>query len=354
MERYGEVLKRGAVLIDENDAGDQPRLLFYLEHSVVDGRVTGHGEHQVISTRMQFVDVRSDGTFGDAGYAPYLDCRAATADELALLQPTLDAGWMRDEDWDHKAVGFAIRELVPKHVEAVKAQRLPYIEKVENEVKARLQKEINHWQTLTEQYKLQEAAGKKTRLAASEAANNAHLLTDRLQRRMSELQRERAIAPQPPRVIGGALIVPGGLLRKLQGVAERISVDADARSEVERLAMHAVMASEAALGRIPKDVSALRGIGYDIESTDQATGQLYFIEVKGRAGADDHVTLSRSEIICALNEPDRFRLALVVVEAGTAQSPVYVQGFDFGQPGFAQTSSTYSLGSLLARGGMPS
>jgi len=353
MERYGEVLKRGAVLIDENDAGDQPRLLFYLEHSVVDGRVTGHGEHQVISTRMQFVDVRSDGTFGDAGYAPYLDCRAATADELALLQPTIDAGWMRDEDWDHKAVGFAIRELVPKHVEAVKAQRLPYIEKVENEVKARLQKEINHWDNLAQDYKLQEAAGKKTRLAASEAANNAHLLTDRLQRRMSELQRERAIAPQPPRVIGGALIVPGGLLRKLQGIAERASIDADVRSEVERLAMQAVMASEMALGRVPKDVSALRGIGYDIESTDQATGQLYFIEVKGRAGADDHVTLSRSEIICALNEPDRFRLALVVVENGAAQSPVYVQGFDFGQPGFAQTSSTYSLMVLLQKGGEP-
>ncbi|HNU69692.1 MAG TPA: helicase-related protein, partial [Myxococcota bacterium] len=234
LERYGEILKRGAVLVDDNDDGDLPRLLFYLEHSVVDGRVNGRGEHQVISTRMQFVDVQPDGTFGDAGYAPYLDCRAAAADELALLQQTLDGGWMRDQDWEHKSVGYAIRELVPKHVEAVKAQRLPFIEKVEYEVNARLRKEINHWQTLTEQYKLQEAAGKKTRLAANEAANRAQLLTDRLQRRMSELQRERAIAPKPPRVIGGALIVPGGLLRKLQGVAERDRIDADARAEPDR------------------------------------------------------------------------------------------------------------------------
>jgi len=57
--------------------------------------------------------------------------------------------------------------------------------------------------------------------------------------------------------------------------------------------------------------------------------------------------------LCALNEPERFRLALVVVEAGQAQKPVYVRDFDFGQPGFAQTSSTYSLASLLASGGNP-
>ena len=110
------------------------------------------------------------------------------------------------------------------------------------------------------------------------------------------------------------------------------------------------MAVERALGREPRDVSDQRGIGYDIESKDATSGQLYFVEVKGRAGVDDHVTLPRSEVLCALNEPQRFRLALVVVDNGQAQPPVYVQDFDFGQPGFAQTSSTYSLASLLANG----
>jgi hypothetical protein len=196
--------------------------------------------------------------------------------------------------------------------------------------------------------------GKQTRLPAADARNRADLLADRLQRRLAELTRERAIAPRPPRVLGGALVVPIGLLRKMQGQPAQVDNNTDCRDEVERLAMETVKATERALGREPRDVSEQRGIGYDIESKDPTTGQLYFIEVKGRAGADDQVTLPRSEVLCALNEPERFRLAVVVVEGGQARSPVYVRDFDFGQPGFAQTSSTYSLTSLLTNGGSPS
>ena len=354
LERHRDILKRGAVLVDEHDDGLEPRLLFYLEHSVVDGRVVRKGEHQVVSTRMQFVEVRPNGSFADAGIAPYLDCRAATEAERAMLGPVLDAEWMRDEDWEHKAMGFAIQHLVPAHVEAVKAQRLPLLAKVEQEVKARLQKEINYWDRRAEDLKVQEAAGRKTRLAAEDATRRANLLADRLERRLKDLERERAIAPLAPRILGGALIVPAGLLRRMQGPIGVEEAPEDHRDEVERLAMEAVMAAERALGREPRDVSAQRGIGHDIESRDPGTGFLYFIEVKGRSGSDDQVTLTRSEVLCALNAPDRFRLALVLVEDGQARDPVYVRDFDFGQPGFAQTSSTYSLASLLARGGPPS
>ena len=117
--------------------------------------------------------------------------------------------------------------------------------------------------------------------------------------------------------------------------------------------MEAVKAAERALGRVPTDRSAQRGIGYDIESKDPETGRLYFLEVKGRSGSTDHLSMTRTEVLCALNEPERFRLAIVLVEDGRAAEPVYVQDFDFGQPGFAQTSSTYSLSSLLAHGGAP-
>jgi hypothetical protein len=76
-------------------------------------------------------------------------------------------------------------------------------------------------------------------------------------------------------------------------------------------------------------------------------GSLFFIEVKGRAAGSDLVTLTRTEILCSLNEPDRFRLAIVVVDGETAGAPAYVQGFDFGQPRFAQTSAGYNLKVLL-------
>ena len=54
-------------------------------------------------------------------------------------------------------------------------------------------------------------------------------------------------------------------------------MDATARQRVELLAMNAVFEAEKALGRMPKDVSAQRGLGYDIESID-AQGNLFFIE----------------------------------------------------------------------------
>jgi len=173
--------------------------------------------------------------------------------------------------------------------------------------------------------------------------------------RLAEIQKERAITPQPPVVRGGALIVPIGLLRKRLGQpAPQPAPDAD-RAEVERLAMQAVMAAEEALGRDPRDVSAQRGIGYDIESRQRTTGELFFVEVKGRADGAGDVTLTRTEVLCALNEPEKFRLAVVVVEpGGKVHPPVYVRRFDFGQPGFAQTSSSYSRSALLADGGEPS
>ena len=34
LEQHGQLMKRGAVLVDENDASETPRLLFYLEHAI--------------------------------------------------------------------------------------------------------------------------------------------------------------------------------------------------------------------------------------------------------------------------------------------------------------------------------
>lgn len=353
LEQHSELLKRGAVLIDESDPGTEPRLLFYLEHVVQDGRRVRSSAFHVISQRMQFVEVGRDAAFRDAGAAPYLDYRAATPEERALLVPELEAPWLK-QDLEQRVMAFAVGRLVPDHVEDVKRQRLPLLAKIEQQVKTRLQREINHWDRRAEDLKARERAGIKTRLPASVAQERAERLADRLQRRLLALEEERRIMPQPPRIRGGALIVPAGLLARI-GAASAVAVPGAARDMVERLAMEAVLRSEQALGRQPRDVSTQRGIGHDIESRDPKTGTLYFIEVKGRAAGADTVTLSRNEILRALNVPDRFRLALVRVEEGRALAPVYVvgAGLDWGQPSFAQTSATYSLRTLLERGGEP-
>src|ERR1035438_10539959 len=40
LERQRELLRRGAVLVDERDPGTKPRVLFYLDHAIPDARLT--------------------------------------------------------------------------------------------------------------------------------------------------------------------------------------------------------------------------------------------------------------------------------------------------------------------------
>jgi SNF2 family DNA or RNA helicase len=55
-ERYVDVLKRGAVFIDDNDYGTDARLLFYIEDSVQDGVITPSGNKRVISKNLHFIE----------------------------------------------------------------------------------------------------------------------------------------------------------------------------------------------------------------------------------------------------------------------------------------------------------
>ena len=96
--------------------------------------------------------------------------------------------------------------------------------------------------------------------------------------------------------------------------ARRTGTPAEGRVEVEWLAL----AAERTLGHEPRDVSAAK-VGYDIESREAGTGRLRFIEVKGRAGDAETVTVTHQEIRTALNTPDAFILAIVRVEDGYRQ-----------------------------------
>ena len=357
LERYRDLLKRGAVLVNDADESEDIRALFYLHHAVQDGRQTRTGEQLVISERMQFVEVGAAGRVRDGGPAPYLDCRPITDAERAIIADQLSANWL-SRNLESEVLGFAITQLTPAHLEEVRTRRIGEIDKIETEVTARLKKEINYWDHRAESLKSQELAGKAGgRLNAIQAANRANELADRLQRRLAELNRERDISARPPAVRGGALVVPGGFLRLLQKqalkLAPQFSEDPVARAEVERLAMEAVTAAEKALGHIPRDVSGDR-IGYDIESKNTTTGHLRFIEVKGRADGADTVTITRNEILTALNKPDAFILAIVSVSNGFAHEPRYVRTPFKREPDFGATSVTYQLSELLRLAGVPS
>jgi hypothetical protein len=108
---------------------------------------------------------------------------------------------------------------VPQHLDEVKAERLERIAKAEREIKARMQREINHWSRRYEELKLQEQAGKQVRLPAQVAKERAEVLVSRLEKRLTQLQAEAQITAKVPVLKGGALVIPAGLLLALQGQA---------------------------------------------------------------------------------------------------------------------------------------
>jgi SNF2 family DNA or RNA helicase len=313
LERYRDVLKQGSILVDENDSGEQVRALVYLEHAIQDARIDTTGKRKVVSRRMQYVEIDPAGQAKSAGYAPYLDYRSLKEEEETLIESVLKQSCLQFE-LESQAAEYAISHIVPQHLQELRQHKEKLIDKTLAAVKDRLTKEVNYWDRRATDLKLQEQAGKiNAKINSAKAQARADELQARLQKRIEELEQERLLSPLPPVVVGGALVVPVGLLQKLQGKSQpEMQMFAKETKRVEHLAMAAVMAAERRLGYQPKDVSEQK-CGYDIESYIPETGRLRFIEVKGRIQGSQTVTVTKNEILTALNKPDNYILALVEV-----------------------------------------
>jgi len=350
LERHKPLLIRGALLLDENDTGEELRALFYLEHSIDDARRTKEGLPRCASRHLQFVEVERGGAPRAAGYAPYLDYRPLVPAELAVVQGALPAVGLRG-DLLQAALSYAIRELVPRHLEEVRRRREAHVQKTLDAVKERLTKAISFWDRRAEELRAQEQAGRQPRMNWLKARERADELQRRLERRVKELEEERKLQPRPPVVVGGALIVPKGLLARLSGENVQEHTDDPAvRALVETMAMAAVMTAERALGFEPCDVSAAK-LGWDVESRDGA-GHLRFIEVKGRGAGKHTVTVTKNEILKGLNNPDRFILALVKVD-GEQTALRYVRRPFSLPPDFGAASVNYDLTGMWERAEEP-
>ena len=353
-EQNADVLKRGSVLIDENDPSENARLLFYIEDAIQDGYVLPNGSRRIVSKALQFVELDEAGHARNAGYAPYLDYRSAAEDETSsVLQYARTQPWLTS-GVEERAVHYAIEHIVPQHYSEVKAHKVKMADKIARAVKERLTCEIQYWDLRAADLKEKEAAGKpNAKLNSANAQRRADELQARMQRRLAELEQEKKVSPCPPVIVGGALIVPLGLLNRLMGRPNVGSLFGADRSAIERAAMNAVTQRELERGFAPRDVSA-ENVGYDIESAIPEARRkggpcLRFIEVKGRQKGSATVTVTRNEILTALNKPDEFLLAIVEVD-GAQTKTIYIRKPFTHAPDQGACSVNYDIADLLQIG----
>ena len=350
LERYRDLLRQGAVLVDDADTGTTPRAFFYLEHAIRDASPLPSGEPRTISKRMLYVEIDAAGQTRHVQYAPYLDFRPLKATEPAvqdiLVRP--ECAWI-NRALEQQALSYAISRVVPEHLEEVRGRRLKWIEKTRAAVKDRLTKEITYWDYRSEKLKDEEKAGKpNARLNSQEARRRADELQARLEKRLKTLENEAHLSALPPVALGGMIIVPAGLLAAMSGLQQPAhSLTADTQAAGAR-ARALVMDIERRLGFYPTD-REYEKLGYDIESLDPATGALRLIEVKGRVSGAPAITVTRNEILYSLNKPDTYILAIVEFFPDGAHAVHYLRRPFQKEPDFGVVSVNYDFAELLER-----
>ncbi|NPD21827.1 helicase-related protein [Corallococcus exiguus] len=351
LEQHANLLRQGAVLVDPADEGVEPHLLFLLTHEIKSG------DGQMLSKRLQFVRVEPDGSASFAGWAPHLDLQPLEDFDRARLKGVLEADWIR-ADLEQKALTLAASTLVPEHFKEVAERRIAHVDKTLAAVHERLSKEIKFWTDRWMKLGEDQKAGRDVRLNLENARRTVMDLEGRLENRSRELKSMRHVASATPIVMGGALVVPLGLLHKLRGDApsdgNAFSQDAAARSRVEQLAIQAVRAAEEARGCRVVDVSVQK-CGWDLTSyPPHAEGkqpEARHIEVKGRVKGATTITVTRNEILYALNQAEKFYLAIVFVsEDDSVDGPHFLQNPFDSEPGWGVSSINFEIKALLARG----
>ena len=306
---------------------------------------------RVASRRLQFVEIDQHGKAFHSGWAPHLDLQPIDDYDLKLVQDVLNAPWI-STNLEGQALNHASQHLVPEHYQEVKARRERQADKVLAAVNERLVKEINYWSDRYIKLSDDVSAGKQPRMQPEMARRRVDELTERLNQRKRELEAMKAVVSSTPVVIGGALVIPQGLLAQRKGETT-FCADAAARSRIEMVAMNAVMDVERGLGYEVKDVSAEK-CGWDVTARPPANpdGSLKpdrHIEVKGRVKGQSTITVSRNEIIYALNQTDKFLLAIVIVDGDSHEGPHYIRNPFTSEPDFGVASINYDLGDLLSK-----
>ena len=352
IEQHRETLKHGAVLVDSQDVGETPRLLVAMTQSISDG----HTPPRTISKRFDFVEISATGEAFGVGQAPYLDYQPASAATIDAFRNANVDPWAAQNP-EAVALDWGITRSLPEHLHEVETATVPMIDRTRDQVRRRLNSEINYWDARHAELLDQESAGRAMRIRPDTAFKRARDLERRLEVRLDDLSDSGQLVAHPPRIEGLALVLPQGLVDRLAGRrAEPAAMYAKETAEVDRRAIQAVMAAERALGRMPFEMPH-NNPGFDIR-TETQSGKVIRIEVKGRIEGADDFQITRREVLTAKNLGDDYRLALVRV---STEGPEHdelrylTHPFDLtGTDDFSVTRFTVDWAARWNQGGQPS
>lgn len=358
MDRYGPLLQQGSVYINENDPSDKPYFLSYIVDSIEDGTPVNNGKKNIISKQFHYVEMFEDGSAKNGGYAPYLDYRGATEHELAVITPYIhDQAWL-SRNLEDQAIGYAINTILPPHFDQVSSRRTAVVKKAKREVKKRLDSEINYWDRRADELKQKEKEGNiNAKLNSQMAKRKADELANREAKRLTELDAEMQVHSLPPVIAGGAIVIPAGLLLKLDPTNDIINKGVDFFGSGDRMAMEQkgieiIMNIEKSLGNTPVD-RRKDNCGYDVESKipdpENHERSLRMIELKTRQEGAETITISRNEIATCIDAGESWILAIVFID-GDEHRVYYVQHPFTENLSFAQVSANYSINDILKTG----
>ncbi len=283
--RGSSALRTGTILIDPHSVTAEPRWFAAVAHEVTDGRA----HPRTVSRDVTFVEIERNGRGATVG-PTYLDYRPADDDERQHAR-----AWAREVGFELNAedaiIAWAMRELVPAHVNYVRTTHATAVERARQAISERLEAELLHWR------------GRRRHANGSENPEQVERriarLESRLTQRLAELDGEGRVVPRPPRVLGHALVVPLGLLAPAAEAPPTGQHDG---------ALAAVVAAETGLGRTAEvESSAARA---SLRSRGDE-GSSIWIDVRPYDPAQRRLVMTRTEVLHAKNLADRYRLALV-------------------------------------------
>ncbi|MCX8071003.1 MAG: hypothetical protein N3C12_00935 [Candidatus Binatia bacterium] len=192
----------------------------------------------------------------------------------------------------------------------------------------RIRSNIAYWEQRARELSIQESMGKQTQLSAQQARERAKELENTLARRLEEFDRQTWIVPTRPVTEMGFVVVPRGLLRRIEqrrvgggkNSAEGSGSSGQSCSVLEPVqarraqAVAVVMEEERRRGREPVDRST-EGLAYHIGSYHPEPGSVRFVVVLPVKEFNDELALNREELLLACNQPEHSVFACVRMDS---------------------------------------